>query len=427
MTTPFRQAALDARRDSPLGEILLIRPPSFFLLTLISLLFVALVGVFFFFGSYTKRSTVSGQLVPDTGWVRVHAAAAGVVTKKRVVEGQSVLKGDVLYEISSALHSATLDQSRLAISAQIDARRHSLQSEVNQLQQLQQEDKNTLREKVLRLEAEQKVLSSQLAGQKSRVALVQEAHLRNQDLLQKGYISLSQMQREQEAGLEQTVRLHVLERDQAALARELAEQKHALANLPLKQKTQSEQLQRDLSSVQQEWLEAEARRNFVVTAPENGTVTWVLAEPGAVVNSATPLLHIVPEGAKLEAHLYVPSKAIGFIRSNDVALLRFQAYPYQKFGQLKGQVRSISHTALAARELGDASTISGALQVSDGDKLTAEPVYRVIVSLPTQTISAYGKPEKLKAGMLLEASVLQDTRRIYEWVIEPLLALGAKW
>ncbi len=237
MAPLFRQAALDARRDSQLGEILLIRPPSFFLLTLISLLFVALVGVFFFFGSYTKRSTVSGQLVPDTGWVRVHAAAAGVVTKKRVVEGQRVLKGDVLYEISSALHSATLDQSRLAISAQIDARRHSLQTEVNQLQQLQQEDRNTLREKVLRLEAEQKVLSSQLAAQKSRVALVQEAHLRNQDLLQKGYISLSQMQREQEVGLEQTVRLHVLERDQAALARELAEQKHALANLPLKQKS----------------------------------------------------------------------------------------------------------------------------------------------------------------------------------------------
>jgi membrane fusion protein len=55
-----------------------------------------------------------------------------------------------------------------------------------------------------------------------------------------------------------------------------------------------------------------------------------------------------------------------------------------------------------------------------------EQQYRVLVSLDKQSITAYAQNEKLKPGMALDADFIVDKRRLYEWVLEPIFALGHK-
>lgn len=55
-----------------------------------------------------------------------------------------------------------------------------------------------------------------------------------------------------------------------------------------------------------------------------------------------------------------------------------------------------------------------------------EGVYRITVQLASQSAHVYGKPQALQAGMQLEADVLQDTRRIIEWMFESVLSLKGK-
>jgi membrane fusion protein len=119
----------------------------------------------------------------------------------------------------------------------------------------------------------------------------------------------------------------------------------------------------------------------------------------------------------LQAHLYAPSRAIGFIRPADHVLLRYQAFPYQKFGHAQGVVASVSRTALSASELAGAPT---------GAAANGEPLYRITVILARPTITAYGKPQPLQAGMLVDADILQEKRKLYEWVLEPLYSLTGK-
>ena len=52
-------------------------------------------------GSYTRRATVTGQLVPAAGVLRVFTPQTGVVLEKRVVEGQPVKKGDIMFVLGS--------------------------------------------------------------------------------------------------------------------------------------------------------------------------------------------------------------------------------------------------------------------------------------------------------------------------------------
>ena len=78
----------------------------------------------------------------------------------------------------------------------------------------------------------------------------------------------------------------------------------------------------------------------------SGLVANRLVEPGQAVQAGQPLVSLLPEGSVLQAQLLVPSRAIGFIEEGDRVLLRYQAYPYQKFGHHVGRVVRISRSAL---------------------------------------------------------------------------------
>lgn len=118
-------------------------------------------------------------------------------------------------------------------------------------------------------------------------------------------------------------------------------------------------------------------------------------------------------GGQLEAELYVTSLAVGFIRPNMNVMLRYQSFSYQKFGHSKGTVREVSATAMRAAEL----NVPGSAMVTLNE---LEPVYRVRVRLEQQSVNAYGVPYALKSGALLDASVILEHRRLYEWILDPL-------
>jgi membrane fusion protein len=97
-------------------------------------------------------------------------------------------------------------------------------------------------------------------------------------------------------------------------------------------------------------------------------------------------------------------------------LLRYSAFPYQKFGQYWGTVTEVSHAALQSDELKSlVPTVPPAEQ--------SKTFYRVIVAPDRQEVTAYGRPEPLQASMQVEARVLLESRAIYQWILEPVYGL----
>lgn len=414
----FRSQALSAQQPKWLGEIVLVRPISFAFLTLLAVMFAGIVCAFLIWGNYTKRSTVTGQLTPDTGLLKVYVSQAGIVLEKHVAEGQVVKAGDVLYVLSSERQSSRLGDTQASISQQVELRQASLRDEMQKTRGLQQEERAGLNNKIAALKTELGQIASQIQGQQARVALSKESVARYQGLLDQDYISKEQLQQKQEELLDQDARLQSLQRDRISIGRELSAQQTELAGLSLKHQNQIAQIERLLSSTGQELTESEAKRRLVVTAPKAGTATAVIAEVGQAMDGSKPLLSIVPLGATLRADLYAPSRAIGFVKPGDKVLIRYQAYPYQKFGHQQGVVDTVAKTALPSHELNGLPTPQG------GN--AGESLYRVTVKLAAQTVNAYGKPQTLQAGMLLDADVLQEQRRLVEWVLEPLYSLSGK-
>ena len=413
MSSPlFRPEAVDAQGQHGLGGVQLARPLALGWLTAGAVCAVAAVFVFLSLAQYTRKATVSGVLAPDRGLIRLVPSAAGRVVERRVAEGQVVRAGDVLYVLA-------LDRPLLAADAQaqvrrsLDERRRSLGEAARAEQTLAGTRAAALDRRLSALQAELAQLDAESGLQQQRLALAEQSLVRLQALQAEQFISAAQSQSKSEEVLGLRAAAQGLARQRAALQRERAEIEGERRALPLVSGGALGRLERDLAQANRDAAEQDAEQRLVVRAPQSGTVSTVLAEAGQSVSTASALATIVPEGATLLAQLYAPSSAVGFVQTGQAVRLRYEAFPYQKFGQQLGHVLQVSRTPLALNEL---AALSLPAQAAG-----AEPLFRITVALdgPMPAMA-------LSAGMRMQADVLLERRRLLEWLFEPLLGLRSR-
>ncbi|WP_037082870.1 HlyD family efflux transporter periplasmic adaptor subunit [Pseudoxanthomonas sp. J35] len=405
----FRREALDARRSSWLGGIQLAQPVRLWMLTLGAAIAASAVILFLVLGTYTRRSTVTGHLVPTRGLSTVVAPARGVVGSVEVQEGDRVRAGQPLAVVTVPRATPGNGDTLAALEERLQRRQEGLDAGRSaQLQQLRVQEAG-LRSQLATARRELAQVEAEIATRREQVRIARETLDRLRQLEDVRYVSLLQIKQQESAALAQLGEMQVLERQATATRRMIAQLEQALAELPAQRGSTNAGYARELAALEQEQVETRARGELVLTAAVDGIVTTQLAKPGQAVQAGQPLLTVLPGDGVLEAELLVPSRAIGFIEPGDRVMLRYQAYPYQKFGHQQGRVERISRSALGPGELGDAQA--------------AEPSYRVTVALARQAVVAYGREEPLRPGMLLDADILGEQRRLVEWLLEPLYSL----
>jgi membrane fusion protein len=417
MTGLFRPEALEHQRQAWLGDMQLLRPLSLRLLTATVLLVLAAVLAFLWWGEYTRKARVAGVLVPDQGVIRLLPPQEAVVLERHAVEGARVARGDVLFVLSLERSSAAGD-TQASVQRSLRERERSLADSAAQQALLTQAQAAALDQRLADMRRERGQRLSEALLHKQRLTLAGDALARLESLRRDNFISAAQLQAKHEELLGLQAQLQALEREAAAHERAIAALEAERRELPLRAQAQQGEIQRERAELAQLAAESEAKRRLVVQAPADGVVSAVLAQPGQTVTPTAALASLVPADSQLQAHLYAPSSAVGFVRPDQTVLLRYQAYAYQKFGHQRGRVLQVSRTPLSAA---DQSALAGAQP-----QAAHEPLYRITVALDKQQVSAYGQDISLVPGMQLDADVLLDRRRLIEWIFEPLLGLGGR-
>ena len=408
----FRIEALEHAGTRAHGEVLLARPLSHSILTALFAAIAGAIVAFFTFSSYTRKMDVQGMLAPSHGLIKVIPAQAGLISESRVKEGQAVQAGDVLFVLSSERQTTSQGNAEQAISELLKARRDSLQREQDQLRLQDSQRLDSARHRANDMAAEIRRIDDQVSLQQRRIDIAQTTLKRYSDLAASNFVSPVQVQDKQAELLDQEQRLAELQRASAASARDLSTAQAEIRDLQVQAVRDQQAGERNVAATEQDLTENEARRQILVRAPNAGTVTAITAEPGQTVGASQSLASILPAGSELEADLYAPSRAVGFLKPGMEVQLRYQAYSYQKFGQAKGHVREISRTAMRPDELSLPSATP-----------TGEPVYRVRVALDRQTVATYGVDQPLRSGATLDGSIVLEKRHLYEWVLEPLYTI----
>jgi membrane fusion protein len=416
----FRAEVLEHRQQAWLGGIQLIRPLSLSVLCGFVLAVVAALATYLSIGQYTHKARVAGYLVPDRGVIRLLATQAATVFERHASEGQSVREGEVLYVLS--VDRATLaGDAETMVKESLDARQRSLRDASQQNTQLLHAQRAAIEQRLADMRSESAQMSAEADVNRDRLKLAQENLARFESLRAENFVSSAQVQTKAEDVLSVRAQAQTLERQRASHTREMGSLVAQLRELPLRAQAQQGEIERNLARLSQESAESESRRRIVVRAPQDGVLTAVLAEPGQSVSPNSALASLVPANTRMLAYLYAPSSAVGFVRAEQSVLLRYQAYPYQKFGHHVGRVLHVSRTPLQGSELA-ALPLTQAV----GSAAASEPLYRITVALERQAVLAYGEPQPLAAGMQLEADVLLDRRRLIEWIFEPVLSVGKR-
>lgn len=423
----FREEVSAAQTAQWLGSVRLHRPISFSVMTAAALGIALLSVAFVTWGEVNRKAHLSGLLVPSLGTLNITAPQAGTVIQLPVAEGQAVQAGDVLLVVNaerSSLRNGVADDTVARVALQIEARQQTIATErtLRELQSRQRE--SVLQDRIRTLQAELRQSAEECSLQERRVQLAQTTLSRNEQLGNDGFVSAAQVQTRQEELIDTTARLQSAQRTRLGLQHDLQVLQGEHDALASQLKADVNQLNRSRASLEQEATENTSRKNMVITAPYAGHVSALGFQSGQSVQAGQTLLTLLPQAAagstspaQLQAHLYAPSHTAGFVRPGQTVYLRYAAYPYQKFGLYAGRITAVSSTPFAPNEL--PPNLAQQLVSQAGSN---EALYRINVQLADQSIRAYGEDVALKPGLTLEADVIQERRKVWEWVLEPVLA-----
>ncbi len=403
----FRQEAIDAQREKYLGETTLARPVAYWVYTLLAAAIALVIVAVAIWGEYTRRERVEGFLALDVGAARVLIPDPGRVAELLIKEGDEVTAGAPIARI-------TYDRSTAETSAtELASRRNLLEREQQQVKELGEQQVAQVRKRVKDLEGELAQADREIKLQEERVRSAREQAARFQQLAREKFVSDLVAKQKQDEVTDQEIKLQALKRTRSQVDRDLSAAKMEEPSIQLRSRGQVDQVSRQLSELQESLAGAEARRETVIKAPVSGTVTNIAVVQGQSVPADTPLATVLPKGSGLPVELLVPSRAIGFIQKGQQVVLRYEAFPHERFGQYRGTVLEISRSVWAP-----------------GDKIgpltVREPVYRVDVKLERQSVSALGAEIALRPGMLVNADILLERRTLLEWLFEPVLQLRGR-
>ncbi len=409
----FRREVIEARRTGWLGGIALTQPLRLRVLAVLACLGALTIALYLAFGTYTRRANVPGRLVPTRGLARVLAPAAGVISELPVAEGAHVTAGQKLAVIAVPRVTVARGPAATDLEASLRGREQGVQSaREGQLHAIDAEAAG-LKAQLAATRSELTELEAEIDTREQQMRISESTLGRMRELAARKYVSQLQLSERQSALLDLTGTLQELRRQRGATRREILQLQQSLQELPGRRRSVQAGARRDLAALAQERVEMNASGMLVITAPLSGVVATQIAEAGQAVQQGQPLLTVLPGSGRLEAELLVPSRAVGFVAPGDTVLLRYQAYPWQKFGHQPGRVSAVSRSALS----------TGEVAALLGNAGSPQPLYRVKVALARQSVRAYGRAAALKPGMLLDADILGETRRLWEWLFEPLVSL----
>ena len=310
----FRPEALAAAGGQPYGHPFGKAPMSWTVIGLFLAGITLAATIFLTTAQYARKETALGVLRAQGGETRINAQAGGVIRALYVRDGEIVAKGQKLALIGTehALPGGGLmDEAMLASLAEEEA---TVLARVSALESGAPLEVQSLRAEQARLAAERQGALSTIETTQARLDLAQERLRAGATLMEQGFSTADELRRRQGEVITLQEALQRAQADSQAYAAQMAGVQARLAKLPFDFAQSRGQLEAQAASLAQSRAQMEGRRGYELWAPVAGRVSALQAVLGQSVDPAKPLMTLTPQGDALQAELYVPSRAIGFVQ-----------------------------------------------------------------------------------------------------------------
>ena len=147
------------------------------------------------------------------------------------------------------------------------------------------------------------------------------------------------------------------------------------------------------------------QENFLrIAAPISGEIMHVsYTQVGEKVSASKPLVFIAPAESKKIVVVQFSDRGRGLLKVGQPVKLKFAAFPYQRYGFIRGKLEYIS---------------PGAEPSSEG-----QPLYESRVSMENDYFTENGERMYLKYGMTVTAEIVVQKRRLIDLALDPFRRL----
>jgi membrane fusion protein len=409
MSDLFRKEASASSGQRLLGDVTIAQPPASLILTAFIAAAVLAGAVFVSGASYARKETVVGYLTPERGNVRVHPPRTGIVGMLHVREGDFVAAGAPLAALLGDRRTGGGIDVDALLLASIDAQLAEIESRRSLEFGRGREEARQFTAEIDSLGPEQAAIDRRIAVQARLIRRLESTLDSLRGVVSEGYLSTDQFRLRENELLEHRQLLASLEQERVGIERQRRRLQSSLAKAPLESALRLSELNSLHADLVQRKTELQARESIVVTAPVAGRVTALRTFAGESVVTNLPLMTILPEDSRLEAQLFVPTRAIGFIHAGQEVRLLLDAFDYRRFGSHDGVVTAVSASVFLPAETRLGSRIN-------------EPAYRVTVGIEAQSIRAYGQEFFLQSGMSVRADIILERRSLLDWLLDPVFS-----
>ena len=413
MNSLFRPEAIQHATRRLGGDVVLISPLSIWLLG--GLLVSVLIGGAFFANkaSYARKESVVGWLSPEAGIVRTTASRGGTIIVLNISEGGTVEVGDPIATLRLSAASSDGDVGA-AITATLDAQAEAAKTRARATLRSLEGNAARLQTQKDGLLAELEQMGRQITLQTERASLIKQDAERAQSAAAEGLMPQIDADARGVAYVDAQLSLSTLEQSATLLRNRILDMDAQIAAIPVEKELALAEAEAAAAALAERTTQTNVANEYVITSPVAGRIDAVTVRQGQSLVPGTAVAAISPDGSKLIAELYVPSRAAGFIKAEQDVRLKYEAFPHQRFGVGQAQIETISLTVLSPEEV----SIPG-VQLQ-------EPVFRVLAKLEREDIDAYGETIPLRSGMLVSADIIIDRRTLLEWLLDPLYAAGRR-
>lgn len=413
MTGIFRRQAVEAQKNKLHGDISLAQPLSIHSVATTLVIVAVTISLFLSFSNYARKETVRGYIVPDKGVIKTYASRSGIIEQLHVSEGDEVENGQSLATIVLSRSMVSGEELSENLIIQLERKINLLVEEKETNKQLKIKELSRLKVSAVDIQSSLLVIEQLDKLLVEKFKLQKKQQLQHDKLFVDGYLSTLELQVQQEKFISVRQELENLKSNRVQLKSELNKVQSDLMLLPHKYSLKQADIERRLSDLQRQIDETKNNHRYVIRATESGTVAVIQVVEGEFAIANRPLMSLIPKGAILVAELLLPTRSAGFVKKGDEARLRFDAFPYQRFGFLESKVTRIDKALLLDGEANVPVSL-------------AEPVYRIRTQLSQQYMLAYGDKFPLKSGMLLEADIVLDSRSLLDWLLNPIYSLNGR-
>jgi hemolysin D len=405
-------------------------------------LWLIIAAAFFAIGwaSFSKVDVVAvaeGRIAPRGKLQSVEASEAGVVTALLVREGDKVAKGEPLIRLDPTYADADADAARNELATARLQRARSLalldyvdgKSDYTALVEeapegLQAAELRLITSRISQYENRAAgIIARRQAAEQARaqartemnrinetLPLLMQQFTARRDLAKDGYASrLSVVELEERiTTLKYALKTQELEEKKSyaeirTLEREAAQHEQEFRVAAAAELSEAEAI----IATRTEILEKAERRSALqtLTAPVSGTVNEVsLTTIGELAEPGQPLITLVPEGDELIVESFLLNKDVGFIHQEQDVVVKLEAYPFTRFGMLKGKVETISADAIVDQQRG----------------LVYPARIRITGNEVRVPIAGEVREATLSPGMAATVEIKTGKRRVISFILSPI-------